>query len=290
MANALSDHSVRYFLDQAGRIPLLTIDEELLVARDVQRWVEMRDQEDCPKKVRRRGERAYQRMFSANLRLVANVAKKYQHIAKSLELEDLLQEGCIGLARAVEKFDPTRGYKFSTYAYWWIRQSITRAVTQHDRVIRLPVNGIEALTKLRKWVPLFNEEFGRNPSLEECAEHLGIRPVLLEGYLAHADRPSSLDRAAHDEKGSQIVELIPSDEQDLLEALSDRIEREKVEESLPKLAPVQQDVLSRRLGLGPYIVPQRSKQVMEERGVTKGSVYGPTQQAVEQLQLLFEAA
>ena len=97
-------------------------------------------------------------------------------------------------------------------------------------------------------------------------------------------------RAAHDDKGSQIVELIPSDEQDLLEALSDRIEREQVEEHLPKLAPVQQDVLSRRLGLGPYIVPQRSKQVMEERGVTKGSVYGPTQQAVEQLQLLFEAA
>ena len=101
MANALSDHSVRYFLDQAGRIPLLTIDEELLVARDVQRWVEMRDQEDCPKKVRRRGERAYQRMFSANLRLVANVAKKYQHIAKSLELEDLLQEGCIGICSDV---------------------------------------------------------------------------------------------------------------------------------------------------------------------------------------------
>ena len=253
---------------QAGRIPLLTVDEELLVARDVQRWIEMRDQPDCPRKVQRRGERAYNRMFSANLRLVANVAKKYTYITKNLEFSDLLQEGCIGLARAVEKFDPTRGYKFSTYAYWWIRQGITRAVSQTDRTIRLPVHATEAMARLRKWGPIFSAEFGRNPTLEECAEHLGMKPALLEGYLAHTEHPMSLDRKACDEeKNSFVVDLIPNGDEDPLDALAARIAREDVEERLQELPTAQRDVMQRRLGMGPYPVPQTFMETCRGRGL-----------------------
>ena len=228
MLTALSDDSVRYFLDQAGRIPLLTVDEELLVARDVQRWIAMRDQDDCPRKVRRRGERAYNRMFSANLRLVATVAKKYVYITKSLEFADLLQEGCLGLSRAIEKFDPTRGYKFSTYAYWWVRQSVTRAVTQQDRVIRLPVTAIEAFSKLKRWAPVFQAEFGRAPTIEECALEAGVSVSAMEAYMAHLHRTQSLDRVANDDitGASSIVDLIPNgDEESPMDVIAEETEK-----------------------------------------------------------------
>ena len=291
MASALSDDSVSYFLAQAGRIPLLTVDEELLVARDVQRWIEMRDQPDCPRKVQRRGERAYNRMFSANLRLVANVAKKYTYITKNLEYADLLQEGCLGLARAVEKFDPTRGYKFSTYAYWWIRQGITRAVSQTDRTIRLPVHATEAMARLRKWGPIFSTQFGRNPTLEECAEHLGMRPALLEGYLAHTEHPLSLDRLAGDEaKNSFVVDLIPSGDEDPLDALIMRMAREDVEERLVALTADQRDAMQRRLGMGPYKEAQTATKACEETGLEKERLRWQTDCAIRHIQSTLSAA
>ena len=160
MSVKLSGDSVRSYLRDIGRIPLLEHDEEILLGRQVQRLMEIQavEEEDkatalgiTEKELRkqiRAGERAKDKMVTANLRLVVSVAKKYTK--RNMELLDIIQEGTIGLVRGVEKFDPGRGYKFSTYAYWWIRQGTTRAIAEKSRTIRLPIHVTENLNKLKK--------------------------------------------------------------------------------------------------------------------------------------------
>ena len=178
---------VRAYLRDIGRVPLLSHEQEITLGRQVQELVRLEEAEAefkmrqghepsreemasnlgiSPAVLRRRlinGRRAKERMVAANLRLVVSVAKKYTK--RNMELLDLIQEGTIGLVRGVEKFDPTRGYKFSTYAYWWIRQGITRAIAEKSRTIRLPIHITETLNKLKKGQRELSQELGRTPTV-----------------------------------------------------------------------------------------------------------------------------
>jgi len=187
MSVKLSGDSVRSYLRDIGRIPLLEHDEEILLGRQVQRLMEIKACEELlgtptkdelaasleltPKELRkllRDGEKAKDRMVTANLRLVVSVAKKYTK--RNMELLDIIQEGTIGLVRGVEKFDPGRGYKFSTYAYWWIRQGITRAIAEKSRAIRLPIHVTENLNKIKKAQRELSQLNGEIPSVFQLSD------------------------------------------------------------------------------------------------------------------------
>ena len=172
-----SSDPITWYLATIGREPLLTPAEEIELGNQVQTMMRLmeegeRELSDQEKKFVRIGKRSKQRMMKANLRLVVSVAKKYQ--GKGLELLDLIQEGSLGLERAVEKFDPTRGYKFSTYAFWWIRQSMTRAIACQSRTIRLPVHLSERLTAIRKVSLDLAHKLGAMPSRQEIAEAMAM--------------------------------------------------------------------------------------------------------------------
>ena len=187
----LSGDSVRAYLRDIGRIPLLEHDEEILLGRKVQRLMQIKETESelevkdkeslaqvlglTTKELRRElrdGEKAKDKMVTANLRLVVSVAKKYTK--RNMELLDIIQEGTIGLVRGVEKFDPGRGYKFSTYAYWWIRQGITRAIAEKSRAIRLPIHVTENLNKLKKAQRELSQINGAMPNVFQLSDHLGL--------------------------------------------------------------------------------------------------------------------
>lgn len=172
------------------RYPLLNKQQEILLARQVQAW--LANDAPTPQQVRA-GKRAYEKLINCNLRLVVSIAKRYTPRARRTELFDIVQEGNIGLAQGVKKFDPERGYAMSTYVYWWIRQAITRHLSHHDRMIRLPSHAVEMLAKLRNWTPQFYAAHGRKPSLEECADYCGTNVRRMKDYLERADDCLSLD-------------------------------------------------------------------------------------------------
>ena len=242
-----------------NRVPLLTATEEILCGRRVQAM--MRLLEDKPKgpytaqeqRTLRFGRRAKERMISANLRLVAHVAKRSAHLAQTMTFMDIVQEGSIGLIRGVEKFDPERGYKFSTYAYWWIRQGISRSIQKQDRVIRLPVNHLDSLTKLRKWAERFQEANDRQPTTEESAEYLGMEPDQLVLLLERYPRLGSLHTQMSDDGGAQLIDIIPDREQkDALEASAERQLIDKACKVIEKLPEKERVVASMAYGLDGY--------------------------------------
>ena len=242
-----------------NRVPLLTATEEILCGRRVQAM--MRLLEDKPKgpytaqeqRTLRFGRRAKERMISANLRLVAHVAKRSAHLAQTMTFMDIVQEGSIGLIRGVEKFDPERGYKFSTYAYWWIRQGISRSIQKQDRVIRLPVNHLDSLTKLRKWAERFQEANDRQPTTEESAEYLGMEPDQLVLLLERYPRLGSLHTQMSDDGGAQLIDIIPDREQkDALEQSAERQLIDKACKVIEKLPEKERVVASMAYGLDGY--------------------------------------
>ena len=194
----MSDDGVAWYLQQAGRIPLLTPSEEISLGNEVQAYMAIRDLPNptaTQKKRIKRGLKAKNRIFNANLRLVVHISKKYAEANLStMTMLDLIQEGNIGLSRAIEKFDPSRGYKFSTYAYWWVRQAVTRSISMSDRSIRLPINAITIQKKVARFAEAFKEENGRNPTMDECADFCDIRVSTMRAYLEHTPRISSLDQ------------------------------------------------------------------------------------------------
>lgn len=254
-----SSDPVSWYLATIGRIPLLTPAEEIELGNQVQAMMDLtedgsREFEDgelttAQRRLLRIGRRAKERMMKANLRLVVSVAKKYQ--GKGLELLDLIQEGSLGLERAVEKFDPTRGYKFSTYAFWWIRQSMTRAIACQSRTIRLPVHLSERLTTIRKVSLDLAHKLGAMPSRVEIAEAMDIPLDELDSLLRQALTTSSLDAPVNGEEGRSFLgDLIADSSLDEpLEIVEQRIHHEQLGRWLSHLSEQEQHVLRMRFGL-----------------------------------------
>ena len=251
----LATDSIGHYLSSIGRVPLLTAAEEIELAHHVQAMKELLDiqeEERTPKQRHRirMGKRARDRMMAANLRLVVSVAKKYQN--QGLELLDLVQEGAIGLERAVDKFDPAMGYKFSTYAYWWIRQGMTRASDNSARTIRLPIHISEKLSKMRKITRELSHRFGRQPNRLELAHAMGIEPRDLEELIAQSAPCASLDAHARGEEDrSTLGELIPDPNGDEpMEGMDRSIQKEHLGGWLSQLNEREQKILRLRFGLG----------------------------------------
>jgi RNA polymerase primary sigma factor len=245
---------ISWYLATIGREPLLTPSEEIELGNQVQAMMRLMEEDDAnksraSKNIIRIGLRAKQRMMKANLRLVVSVAKKYQ--GKGLELLDLIQEGSLGLERAVEKFDPTRGYKFSTYAFWWIRQSMTRAIACQSRTIRLPVHLSERLSAIRKVSLDLAHKLGAMPSRSEIAEALQMPIEELDGLLRQALTTSSLDAPVNGDDGRSFLGDLIADGND--EEPLDRVERgihqEQLGRWLEHLSEQEHQVLRLRFGL-----------------------------------------
>ena len=228
---------VNWYLNGIGRIPLLTAEQELILGKAIAEWLalgEVSSPTAQQKRTIRAGKRAYDKMFKSNLRLVVALAKKYQHRTQTLDLSDLLQEGNIGLATACRKFDHSRGYKFSTYAYWWIRQAITRAIAMSDTTIRLPTHVAEKISKLRTFTYRHLQEHGEPPSHQQLLDHIGFSAEELSYTLNMARGCASLNQRAT-EDGSELIDL-----QGIEEPIEDqvaRVERSRLIYELPKILP-----------------------------------------------------
>lgn len=208
----MSDN-VKDYLNAIAKCPLLTPQQEIQLGRRVARWRELKDADRALTRAEQRelrsGERARQRFIRSNLQLVVHVAKKYSaRNFKTMELLDLIQEGNIGLARAVEMFDPSRGYRFSTYAYWWIRQGISRAVVRVDPIIRIPYQTHEMLCRLSKAAHSLGQRMGRTPTLSELAAEMGMPDAALSAMLKQSYRVTSLDQTVGDDDTCSIADLV----------------------------------------------------------------------------------
>lgn len=257
------------YLQDIGRYPLLTKDQEILLARQVQEWL---NSDNPTNQQIRRGQRSYHKLVNCNLRLVVSIAKRYSNKCKRSELSDLVQEGSMGLAHGVKKFDPERGYALSTYVYWWIRQSITRYLATYDRVIRLPSHAVEILTKLRKWSPIFENMHGRKPTIEECADFCSINPVRMQEYIDRSSDAGSLDAQIKNslKHGSLDMFLIDSisSEVDIFDEVAWVIDLEQIESILYKLDPRERYVIEAAFGLGKE-APMTFQRLAKELGISR---------------------
>ncbi|MFZ0409832.1 MAG: sigma-70 family RNA polymerase sigma factor [Cyanobium sp.] len=250
----LSADSIGWYLGTIGRVPLLTAAEEIELSHHVQAAKRLTLEIGggyTAKQQRqlRMGQRARNRMMAANLRLVVSVAKKYQN--QGLELLDLVQEGAIGLERAVDKFDPALGYKFSTYAYWWIRQGMTRAIDNSARTIRLPIHISEKLSKMRRITRELSHRLGRQPNRLELSHAMGMAPEELEELMAQSAPCASLDAHARGEEDrSTLGELIADPASgEHFESMDRHLQKEHLTVWLSQLNDREQKILKLRFGL-----------------------------------------
>ncbi len=245
------DDPVRMYLREIGRVPLLNAEEEVRLAQRMERGKAERAKLEQNKTTRRYiedGEEAQRRLTEANLRLVVSVAKKY--IGRGMSLLDLIQEGNIGLIRAVEKFDYTKGYKFSTYATWWICQAITRAIADQARTIRIPVHMVETINRLIRISRRLLQELGREPTSEEIAEQMEITAEKVREIIKVSQEPVSLETPIGEEDDSHLGDFI-EDHTALApaEAASHQLLKEQVEDVLDSLTERERKVLQLRFGL-----------------------------------------
>ena len=256
-----SDDSVRIYLQQIGKIPLLSAQEELDVAKQI-----YETQSEFARKV----------LINANLRLVVSIAKKY--IGRGLSFLDLIQEGNMGLIRATEKFDYTKGYKFSTYATWWIQQSITRAIADKARIIRLPIHLIESINKIKKATIELTTELGRMPVKQEIADKLGISVSKLTSIIKSTQSTISIDTpTGQKDDSNKIIDYIV-DESTL--APDSRVSQENllddIKVMLEQLSPKERDILILRFGLN----NNGGKKTLDEIG----TIYGVSRERIRQIE------
>ncbi|NBW62621.1 MAG: RNA polymerase sigma factor RpoD [Synechococcaceae bacterium WB4_1_0192] len=266
-----TEDSIRVYLQEIGRIRLLRPDEEIELARkiadllqleelaaqfetdnghypDTKEWAALVEMPLV--KFRRRlmlGRRAKEKMVQSNLRLVVSIAKKYMN--RGLSFQDLIQEGSLGLIRAAEKFDHEKGYKFSTYATWWIRQAITRAIADQSRTIRLPVHLYETISRIKKTTKVLSQEFGRKPTEEEIAESMEMTIEKLRFIAKSAQLPISLETPIGKEEDSRLGDFIEADIENPEQDVAKNLLREDLEGVLATLSPRERDVLRLRYGL-----------------------------------------
>ena len=275
-----SGDSVRAYLRDIGRIPLLEHDEEIMLGRQVQRLMEIEDkrkelEEQSWRKVDntelaallnldrkalmrdlRAGQKAKDKMVIANLRLVVSVAKKYTK--RNMELLDIIQEGTIGLVRGVEKFDPGRGYKFSTYAYWWIRQGITRAIAEKSRAIRLPIHVTENLNRLKKAQRELSQMNGYMPSVFQLSDALELTVDEIKDLMCKARQPTSLEIKIGENRDTSLIDLLEDETQlpdDILTASCIKADMRELIKELPEM---QAAVISMRYGIGEDVLEPMS--------------------------------
>ena len=213
----MSDY-IQDFLNDMGRYPLLTPEEELLLARQVGKMLPVKEKKEAggkltpsERRLLKAGERAYKRMILCNLRMVGTVARKYNRRATHLTLLDLVHEGVIGLGRAVEKYEPSRGYKFSTYAFWWIRQGVTRALATSDHTIRIPYSISDKLPRIRYAAQQLMQESGKEATLAQISKQVGIKVSELELLSQQGANCTSLDQPVKNgssDNASSIVDLV----------------------------------------------------------------------------------
>ncbi len=245
------DDPVRMYLKEIGKIDLLSSDEELELA----------------KRMAEGDEEAKQKMAEANLRLVVSIAKRY--VGRGMLLLDLIQEGNLGLIKAVEKFDYTKGYKFSTYATWWIRQSITRAIADQARTIRIPVHMVETINKVIRTMHAMVQELGRDPTTEEIAQRMNITKEKVEEILKISQEPVSLETPIGEEEDSHLGDFIQDEgASEPIEAASYNLLREQLVEVLSTLTPREEQVLRLRFGLDDGH-PRTLEEVGKEFDVTR---------------------
>jgi len=252
------DDPVRMYLKEIGRIPLLTPDEEIELA----------------KRKEQGNEEAKRRLAEANLRLVVSIAKKY--VGRGMLFLDLIQEGNLGLIKAVEKFDYRKGYKFSTYATWWIRQAITRAIADQARTIRIPVHMVETINKLIRVSRQLLQEMGREPSPEEIAKEMGISVDRIREIMKIAQEPVSLETPIGEEEDSHLGDFIEdTDVPAPAEAASFMILKEQLEDVLNTLTSREEKVLRLRFGLD-----DGRPRTLEE----VGQIFGVTRERIRQIE------
>ena len=266
-----TEDSIRVYLQEIGRIRLLRPDEEIELARKIADLLHLEElaaqfesdngREPDKKewaalvempliRFRRRlmlGRRAKEKMVQSNLRLVVSIAKKYMN--RGLSFQDLIQEGSLGLIRAAEKFDHEKGYKFSTYATWWIRQAITRAIADQSRTIRLPVHLYETISRIKKTTKVLSQEFGRKPTEEEIAESMEMTIEKLRFIAKSAQLPISLETPIGKEEDSRLGDFIEADIENPEQDVAKNLLREDLEGVLATLSPRERDVLRLRYGL-----------------------------------------
>ncbi len=270
-SSLFSTDMIGVYLKEIGKIPMLDPSEEVIYGKQVQQMMSLlREKEKLEQQkgevvsqsewalavglsekeltqVLHQGKLAKTKMIRANLRLVVAIAKKY--LKRNLEFLDLIQEGSLGLERGVEKFDPTKGYRFSTYAYWWIRQAITRAIAQQGRTIRLPIHITEKLNKIKKTQLQISQKLGRSPTTSEVAKELGIESGQVREYLKAAQQPMSLDLQVGQEQDTELSQMILDDSPSPEDYATQGLMRQDVEKMLAELKPKEREVISLRFGL-----------------------------------------
>ena len=256
-----SDDSVRIYLQQIGKIPLLSSEEELEVAKKI-----YENQSEIARKV----------LINANLRLVVSIAKKY--IGRGLSFLDLIQEGNMGLIKATEKFDYTKGYKFSTYATWWIQQSITRAIADKARIIRLPIHLIESINKIKKATMDLTTKLGRIPNKQEIADEMGISTSKLTSIIKSTQSTISIDTpTGQKDDSNKIIDYIV-DESTVApdNMVSQESMLEAIKNMLDQLSQKERDVLILRFGLN----NDGNKKTLDEIG----TIYGVSRERIRQIE------